>query len=556
VHHAVDHAPAPAANEATHAEQSRSAALQRAHALHRAGRAWSDATRVTHVSALRAAEPARDAIVLALDAVACELKPLAATFFRVGPDGEIASSVVHASHLPPAEVARQVRTWKATLRMLDPLAPRRLPTPPGRIATLRDVGEHDGLPSEALVRAAYRQIGVANDVRLLVRDGDRVVAGVTLWRGRGSRPWTSAHLRTLRTVQPLVELAYLSQLAEPAGVDAALPETLTRREREVARLLATGVTNAELARALHVSPNTAKSHTRAVLSKLGVTSRRTMVARLGPASRTPLHDAAPPQPTAAADLLRPARREPGDPLLWLEGPPAQQALLAPILGWASERIGAVAGGCAVLSPRHALVGHAFGTAHVSAHRLDRRLVRQLHEEVLATQVLRSAATDPAQVRVAPLDAFVSTTARARLDDLVPQLGVTAPTVILLRPRGRVAALAWIAQDARAALDERASARALRCVHPLLEIACAGPLAAEQAQGAARPNLLDAGLTGRELTVARLALGGAGNEEIARELRVAESTVKNHMTRVLAKCGVRSRTELIATYGTAEVSRAE
>jgi DNA-binding CsgD family transcriptional regulator len=54
----------------------------------------------------------------------------------------------------------------------------------------------------------------------------------------------------------------------------------------------------------------------------------------------------------------------------------------------------------------------------------------------------------------------------------------------------------------------------------------------------------AGLTPRELEVARLVGAGASNGEIARHLSITLATVKTHMTRVLAKLGVRSRTELV------------
>lgn len=507
-------------------------AVDRAIALVRAARAQQDSPHVVHVSALGGDEPARDTVAFALDAISRALRPLAVTFFRVGADDEIASSVVHASHLPPAEVARQVRTWKATLGARDPLAPRRLPAPPQRIATLRGAAEAGALDPQA--EAVYRHLGVANDARLLVRDGGRVVAGVTLWRSWSSRPWCSAELRLLRTLQPLVEMAYLAQLTEAAYAALRLPSTLTCREREVARVLMRGATNAELARALQLSPNTAKTHTRAVLAKLGVGSRRELVARLA---------------EAPARAPRPPRREPGDPLLWIEGTTTtQQQLLVPLLGWASEHVGAAAGGFAALSARGSLVADAYGTPHPGGQRVDRARVHELQEAVLSRAVVERLVADPAQPAVAPLDALVRDGERERVAALVAQLGLATPLVTALRRAGRVAALAWVAGDASAAAGARDAARELRCLRPLLELAYAPHLGEGRPRADAARELAALPLTPRQREIARMALAGAGNDEIARALRVAPSTVKNHMTRILATCELQSRTQLIATFG--------
>jgi DNA-binding NarL/FixJ family response regulator len=55
---------------------------------------------------------------------------------------------------------------------------------------------------------------------------------------------------------------------------------LTSREREVARLLAEELCNKEIASRLFISTETVKKHVNRVLSKLGVTSRREVAARL------------------------------------------------------------------------------------------------------------------------------------------------------------------------------------------------------------------------------------------------------------------------------------
>ena len=53
------------------------------------------------------------------------------------------------------------------------------------------------------------------------------------------------------------------------------------------------------------------------------------------------------------------------------------------------------------------------------------------------------------------------------------------------------------------------------------------------------------LTPRELDVLRLVAHGLGNKEIAAELQLSTHTVKYHLASVLAKLGVRSRTEAVS-----------
>ena len=52
------------------------------------------------------------------------------------------------------------------------------------------------------------------------------------------------------------------------------------------------------------------------------------------------------------------------------------------------------------------------------------------------------------------------------------------------------------------------------------------------------------LTGREAEVVRLMAGGYSNREIADALGTAEGTVKNHVSSILAKFGVRDRTRAV------------
>ena len=52
------------------------------------------------------------------------------------------------------------------------------------------------------------------------------------------------------------------------------------------------------------------------------------------------------------------------------------------------------------------------------------------------------------------------------------------------------------------------------------------------------------LTERETEILRLMAGGYSNKEIANSLSVAEGTVKNHVSNILSKLGVRDRTRAV------------
>jgi LuxR family maltose regulon positive regulatory protein len=59
---------------------------------------------------------------------------------------------------------------------------------------------------------------------------------------------------------------------------SSLVESLSAREREVLRLIASGKSNAEVARTLVIAISTVKTHTNSIFSKLQVTSRTQAIA--------------------------------------------------------------------------------------------------------------------------------------------------------------------------------------------------------------------------------------------------------------------------------------
>jgi DNA-binding NarL/FixJ family response regulator len=72
-------------------------------------------------------------------------------------------------------------------------------------------------------------------------------------------------------------IAEFAARRDPAEQPAALVE-LTDREREILRLVARGLSNAEIAGRLVISPLTAKTHVRNILAKLDCRDRAALVA--------------------------------------------------------------------------------------------------------------------------------------------------------------------------------------------------------------------------------------------------------------------------------------
>jgi DNA-binding CsgD family transcriptional regulator len=97
---------------------------------------------------------------------------------------------------------------------------------------------------------------------------DSMRRALEIFTGIGAAP-AAANVRRLLTQQGVRVPAARS----PRPTTAAHPAGLTAREAEVLDVLREGLTNAEIARRLYLSPRTVDHHVSSILAKLGVSSR-------------------------------------------------------------------------------------------------------------------------------------------------------------------------------------------------------------------------------------------------------------------------------------------
>lgn len=109
-----------------------------------------------------------------------------------------------------------------------------------------------------------------------VLEGLRAGADGYLLKGASKREVLGAIravLRGERLVQPALATSILQRVATARDRTAPADTELTDRQRDVLRLVAAGRSNPEIARELHVSLNTIKTHVVHLLRRLGVTDR-------------------------------------------------------------------------------------------------------------------------------------------------------------------------------------------------------------------------------------------------------------------------------------------
>jgi DNA-binding NarL/FixJ family response regulator len=158
----------------------------------------------------------------------------------------------------------------------DPFASDRV-TSGANVVGLQDVD------ANAPYMAFLRDGGVGDYVVMYLRVSGTVAAAISLVRSAVRPQFTRREAVTLRRIQPLMQHAYAAAVTPTAsGARRVLRDSgLSEREAEVAELVGRGASNADIARTLHVSEATVKTHLSHIYSKVGVTSRTQLAILVG-----------------------------------------------------------------------------------------------------------------------------------------------------------------------------------------------------------------------------------------------------------------------------------
>jgi DNA-binding NarL/FixJ family response regulator len=141
--------------------------------------------------------------------------------------------------------------------------------PPGRVARL--LGAVDGLLDAAGVHLEPAEHAEFERIATLVRAqlGERAFAAAR----DGGRTMTSDD-----AAAEALALAAPAGPSDAAGQPGVADTPLTGREREVAALIAQGLSNREIAARLVIAERTAEGHVQSILNKLGFNSRAQIAA--------------------------------------------------------------------------------------------------------------------------------------------------------------------------------------------------------------------------------------------------------------------------------------
>ncbi len=195
--------------------------------------------------------------------------------------------VANGSGTPTPQVTASLARYRQRFDALDPFAPRRYSAGSVTVVDSADLG-----PAYALAAAPYfadylHALGMRRQTTFHLRREGRIVAGLDLLRPDDDRGREKQVLRMLRSAHAMIEYAHNCAYAGTPPTARIAPievGNLTRRQREIALLVARGASNGEVARALSISESTVKTHLMRIYEKLNVRSRTQLAVALSGAA--------------------------------------------------------------------------------------------------------------------------------------------------------------------------------------------------------------------------------------------------------------------------------
>ncbi|KQP18768.1 LuxR C-terminal-related transcriptional regulator [Pseudorhodoferax sp. Leaf265] len=167
-----------------------------------------------------------------------------------------------------------IRSYYDVFRDVDPIAPEFLLSQRIEVTTLRSVADQRFGTRFVPYAQFMARFNFVDDAAFVFRAAGRPIAFLNVLRRHDSQDLFSEH--TLRQLHGYIETSLLNlrslrtfQMQERWATEFRL----TAREMDVAALVATGLSNKEIAAHSHIEIVTVKTHVANVLAKLGLESR-------------------------------------------------------------------------------------------------------------------------------------------------------------------------------------------------------------------------------------------------------------------------------------------
>lgn len=238
-----------------------------------------------HAEALAAPEAGERLKAHALSALTAVAPVTSAWYVGVDRRHRSRQMIVLQSGRFPTDPGQLWRRYLAAAVEDDPFAAGRVQAYGVTVLALKDFEPE----CSARYRAFLAEQGLADRADVYLFHAGTIVGQFALLRSHELPSFGAGDLAALRRMQPLLEHAFACTLdPERPAVRPTLAESgLSEREIDVAELVARGATNGEIARSLHISEATVKTHLTRVYSKVGVRTRTQLALALG-ADDTPV----------------------------------------------------------------------------------------------------------------------------------------------------------------------------------------------------------------------------------------------------------------------------